>query len=68
MVVSTPSRRLLLRENVRQFVLLVVLDERLDAHILQQLLRGLSVDGQTNWGGNTRPERQRNGNWPGGSR
>jgi len=48
MLVSASSGRFLLREDVWQFVLLVVLDDGFDAHILQQLLRGLSVDGQAN--------------------
>jgi CheY-like chemotaxis protein len=30
-------------KKCRQFVLLVVLDEGLDAHVLEQLLRGLSL-------------------------
>jgi hypothetical protein len=39
MLVSAPSRWLLLREDVWQLVLLVMLDEGLYAHILQHLLR-----------------------------
>jgi hypothetical protein len=48
MFVSAPRHRLLLREDVRQLVLPVVPDEAVDAHIFQQLLRGLSVDSKTN--------------------